>query len=87
MAHTITFPVSNGSFCQVLERARSEAQKRGIILTGDDYEGRFTNNSNVVGNYQVHGDRVVITVAKKPMLAPWSVVDQQIRELFSRKQN
>jgi hypothetical protein len=87
MAHTITLFLSDGSFSHILERARTEAQKRGVILTGDDYQGRFTNNSNVVGNYQVRGDRVVITVAKKPLLAPWSLVDQQIREFFSAEQN
>jgi hypothetical protein len=87
MAHTIILFLSDGSFSHILERARTEARKRGVILTGDDYQGRFTNNSNVVGNYQVRGDRVVITVAKKPLLAPWSVVEQQIREFFSQGHN
>jgi hypothetical protein len=87
MAHTITLFLSDGSFSHILEGARTEARKRGVILTGDDYQGRFTNNSNVVGNYQVRGDRVVITVAKKPMLAPWSVVEQHIREFFSGSRN
>ena len=87
MAHTITVSISNGSVFEILERAQTEAQKFGVIFAGNEYYGRFTNNRNVDGNYQVSGNRVVVTVVRKPMLAPWSVVEQQIREFFSAEQN
>ena len=83
MAHTITVPISNGSPVEMLERAQTEAQRFGFIFVGNQYCGRFTNNHNLDGVYQVNGSRVLVTVVKKPMLAPWSVVDQHIQDFFS----
>ena len=84
MAHTITVSISNGSPVEMLEEAQTAAQRFGFIFVGDQYCGRFTNNHKFsYGVYRVNGSRVFVTVVKKPMLAPWSVVDQHIYNFFS----
>ena len=85
MAHTVTISINNRSPVQMLEKAQTEAQRFGFIFVGDQYCGRFTNNHNLDGTYRVNGGRIVVTVVKKPMLAPWSVVEQQVREFFFQR--
>jgi len=82
MARTIAVPVNNRFLSQIFENAQREAQRFGIIFAGDEYHGRFTNNRDLEGNYQVIGGEVVITVTKKPLLTPWSAVDKRIREFL-----
>ncbi len=83
MIRTISVLIGNRSLSQILERAQREAQRFGVIVTGDECHGKFTNNRDLDGNYQVRGDVFVIMMTKKPMLAPWPAVEKRIREFFS----
>lgn len=70
-----------GDATSLLERARKTATDNGAQVTGDTNKGAFSGRG-VEGSYAVNGNTVNITVDKKPMIVPWSLVESQLKQFF-----
>jgi hypothetical protein len=82
MAKTFTFPVPPSKpVAALLSRAKAAGKSVGVDFDGDGDEGTFKGVAE--GSYRVAGGTVEITVDKKPMIAPWSMIERKLRELFS----
>lgn len=80
MAKTFQIPLKADPDA-VVARAKAAAQRQGAEFAGDRFAGRFAGNG-VVGNYQIEGDIVTVTIESKPDIAPWPMVEQAIRGFF-----
>lgn len=76
---TVTIPPDDKEF---LENARLSAEGMGATLDGDMTRGTFSGRG-VEGNYAVEGDRVTVTITKKPALAPWPIIETIVKDFFS----
>ena len=82
MAKTFTFPVpASKTAAALLKRARAAGRSAGVEFAGDDAQGTFKGVAE--GSYRVAGGKVEITVDKKPMIAPWGMIESKLRELFA----
>jgi len=70
-----------GDPTSLFERARKAAADNGAQISGDTNKGAFSGRG-VEGNYTVSGNTVNITVDKKPMIIPWSLVESQLKQFF-----
>ncbi len=70
-----------GDTTSLLERARKAAADNGAQVTGDTHKGTFSGRG-VEGSYTVSGNTVNVTVDKKPMIIPWSLVESQLKQFF-----
>ena len=66
----------------LVERARKLAEDSGADFSGDASSGRFAAKG-VEGEYAVEGDTITVTVTRKPIVAPWSLVETKVKEFFS----
>ena len=64
----------------LMARAKNAAYANGAILVGDERSGRFSHEL-VRGEYRMVGQTVVVTIAEKHWLLPWTVVKGRLREL------
>jgi hypothetical protein len=67
---------------EILTDARSVAAEHGGELTGDESGGNF-GLFGVEGEYVFEDGELVVTIAKKPFVIPWAVVESQIRKFFA----
>lgn len=81
MSKTFTAPLTRDPEALVAE-ARKQAQAAGAHFEGDAASGRFSGQG-VEGTYAVADGQVRVTVTKMPMLAPWGLVENQLRKFFS----
>lgn len=80
MAKTFDVPFS-GDPVSLLQRARDVATLAGANLTGDTSHGNFSGKG-VEGHYDVSGQTVHVTIDKKPLIVPDSVVEERLRKFF-----
>ena len=66
----------------IVEKLQKLAVKHDIEFSGDVQRGRARGKGFHV-EYQVDGANCTLTVTKKPLLVPWSLVESQLRKLFS----
>ena len=66
----------------LVAQAEKAARKAGAEFSGDTSAGRFAG-SGVEGEYTVHGDTITVTINKKPLIAPWSLVEEKVRSFFA----
>lgn len=81
MSKRFSFPIA-GDPETLLERARAAAAQAGVTLAGDAAAGTF-EGSGVEGSYAVDGGTIVVTVERKPFIAPWGMVERTLRDFFS----
>jgi len=80
---TRTFSVALSEEPETLvERARQAALRAGATFTGDADAGSFSA-MGVEGGYAIRDGQVVVTVTRKPALAPWSMVEAKLRGFFA----
>jgi hypothetical protein len=65
----------------LLERARRTASENGVTLYGNERSGRFSHKM-LRGEYRRIGRTVIVTIAYKHRLVPWSVLEGRQRGLF-----
>ena len=65
----------------LLQRARRAARANGVLLLGDENSGRFSHPM-LEGEYHRLGPTVIVTIANKHRLVPWSVLEGRLRGLF-----
>ncbi len=66
----------------LVERARKLAEDSGADFSGDAASGHF-GFKGVEGEYAVEGESITVTVTRKPIVAPWSLVETKVKEFFS----
>ncbi len=82
MSKKFEFPIREGTdAAAVLERARGEARGAGIVIEGDDTEGRFRGTAE--GTYAVDGDTLRVEITNKPAFVPWKMVESALQKVFS----
>ena len=59
----------------LLEKVCLLAQDR-VVVSGDTQRGRFSGWFD--GSYQLEGDRLRVSIRKKPMFVTWTLVKQGI---------
>ena len=80
MSKSFSVPFT-GDAASLLGRARKAAAENGAQVTGDTNKGTFSGRG-VEGSYTVSGNTVNVTVDKKPMIIPWSLVESQLKQFF-----
>jgi uncharacterized protein (DUF697 family) len=65
----------------VVDKAKAAAQRFGASFAGDRFAGTFAGNG-IEGHYRFAGQVIVVTIEKKPDIAPWSMVETAIRGFF-----
>jgi hypothetical protein len=66
----------------VIDAARVQAKKHDFDFQGDDKEGEFAG-MGIKGLYTIDGKEMTITIAKKPMILPWGVIESSIKKFFA----
>lgn len=67
---------------KLIKQAKAMAAKHGMALEGDVSSGRFSG-SGIEAQYTVDGDKLSITVLKKPMIMPWVFIEKTVVGFFS----
>lgn len=60
-----------------LKQAQAAAASRGVKMTGDARAGEFSGL--ITGSYEVAGEDFAVFVTRKPMLASWPMIENQLR--------
>ena len=63
-----------------LKRIQTEVAKRGIEFQGDTREGKFIGH--ISGIYTIDGQKMIVTVTSKPLLASWENVESRLKDLL-----
>ena len=66
----------------IVEKLYKLANKHDIEFQGDHEKG-FAKGKGFNVEYVVEGTMCTLTVTKKPMLIPWSLVERQLEKLFN----
>jgi len=80
MARSFSVPFT-GDAASLLARARKAATDNGAQVTGDANQGTFSGRG-VEGSYTINGNTVTVTIDKKPLIIPWSLVESQLKQFF-----
>ena len=80
MSKTFTAPLTRDPESLVAD-ARQQAQAAGALFEGDAAAGRFSAKG-VEGTYAVADGQVQVTVTKMPFLAPWGMIEGELRKFF-----
>jgi len=67
---------------ELLAAAQAQARAVGALFEGDADSGRFAARG-VEGVYAVSDGQVRVTVTRMPVLAPWVLVENELRKFFS----
>ena len=81
MAKTFQFPLST-DVDTVITKAKQHAKDIKANFEGDTHKGTFSG-SGVKGGYVISGDNIEVTIHKKPLIAPWSMVENSLKDFFS----
>lgn len=68
----------------IVAKLRELAVKHDIEFCGDEHKG-YAKGKGFHVEYEVHGTSCTLTVTKKPMLVPWSMVEAQLHKLFKQR--
>lgn len=80
MAHSFNVTLSEEP-ASVLEKVKKLLTENEGQFSGDSSSGSFAG-SGVKGAYHISGQIVTITITKKPLLAPMSLVESKVKEFF-----
>jgi len=81
MACDFSIPFS-GNAEAVLAKARSAVQSQGGNFNGDTNQGEFNVSvfgNKIVGNYNVSGQTLNITITDKPFMVPCSAIESFLK--------
>lgn len=67
---------------QLIAQAKAAAARNGVTMEGDAAGGRFAG-SGIQGHYAVQGDKLIITIAKKPLIMPWAFIEKGVADFFA----
>lgn len=67
---------------EVVDRFKATAQKNNFQFSGNERLGQFSGKG-IEGQYAIKGNLLTITIGKKPMLIPWSLIESTVRDFFA----
>ena len=85
MAHTFEVPFQGGAE-NIIRKAQNAIEKVEGSFTGNTSQGEFVvpaKIGNVEGTYVVENQNFVVTIHKKPMIAPYSMIEDALRKYLS----
>lgn len=74
----VTLPKTASEF---LSDAKKSARSNGVHLIGDEFSGRFTGKG-IEGAYRIEGNKLAISIVKKPLIMPWPLIESAVRNYF-----
>jgi hypothetical protein len=81
MSKTITVRLTDQTPESLVSKAKALAGQNGIKLTGDAQTGHF-HGHGVEGRYHFIADSLKITILRKPIILPWSLVETTVARFF-----
>ena len=68
---------------ELVESAKLAADIQKGVFEGDTSEGTFKGHG-VEGSYRFEGEQVHLTIHKKPLLLPWTLVKTGLKDFWSK---
>lgn len=68
----------------IVDKLKELAVKHNIEFSGDVDKG-YAKGKGFHVEYVVKGTSCTLTVTKKPLLVPWSLVEAQLHKLFNQR--
>lgn len=81
MSRSVTGPMPESADV-VIAKLRKLAVKHNVEFVGDTLQG-YVNGKGFHLKYVINGMQCTLTVTKKPLLVPWSLVESQLHKLFA----
>ncbi len=66
---------------ELLEKLYELAGKHDVEFQGDNHKG-YAKGKGFHVHYVIDGNQCTLTVTKKPLLVPWSLVERSLKKLF-----
>lgn len=66
---------------RLIEHFRQSAIEHKFEFVGDESAGRFSG-MGIEGAYEIHGDRLVLTIHNKPFFLSWMLVEAGVKDYF-----
>ena len=66
---------------EALEKLNILAEKYSVEFKGDHSEG-YAQGKGFHIRYEIVGKQCTLTVSKKPIFVPWSVIEKQLAKIF-----
>ena len=85
MSHTFEVPFK-GDATSLINKAKTTIQKAEGSLEGNEESGNFNvpaKIGNVEGTYIVENNSMIVTIHKKPMIAPYSMIEEALRKFLA----
>ncbi|HFD11944.1 MAG TPA: hypothetical protein ENJ32_05705 [Crenotrichaceae bacterium] len=76
MAKSFTYTI-NENPQEILNKVRLIASEKGIDVSGDHQKGQLSGQG-INADYVMQDSTLTITVQKKPMIVPWSMVEKMV---------
>ncbi len=76
MAKTFTYTITEDPE-QIINKVKQVATEKGINVTGDHQQGSLSGHG-VNADYLLEDSTLTITVQKKPLIVPWSMVEKLV---------
>ncbi len=76
MAKIFSFPVT-GDPQQLISKVKQVASEKGIDVSGDHQQGSLSGQG-VNADYLLEDSILTITVQKKPLIVPWTMVEKMV---------
>jgi len=83
MAHSFSIDITGKDLKQELATLKHQVTSNGGLFEGTESGGNFSG-SGVSGIYAVSAQTLIITITKKPFIAPMSLVESKIRSYFGK---
>ncbi len=71
---------------ELIIKARHAAEKHGLRLTGDTEKG-LIKGLGIEAHYLLQEDMLTVKILRKPLLLPWSMLEQKLRTMVSINPN
>jgi hypothetical protein len=85
MAHTFEIPFG-GEVDSLISKAKSAIEKAEGTFSGDTKNGTFlvpAKVGDVEGSYTVENQNFVVTIHKKPFIAPYSMIEDALKKYLA----
>lgn len=71
---------------KLVTKAKEAAEKYGLQFLGDTDQG-IIKGFGIEADYTLRDDLLTVTVFRKPVLLPWTTVEQKLKTLVSLNAN
>ncbi len=85
MAHTFEIPFK-GDADSIISKARTTIENANGSLNGDGSNGSFlvpAGIGDVEGSYTIEEQNLVVTIHKKPFIAPYSMIEDALKKYLA----